>query len=278
MINKNFLGIVIFIFLVSMLTNPALAKKGTIEFGFHYGSWSLNLLKGLFEENMQESFDTSIKDALLEEIQIDHPELVERSFTQTIDFGSSGNNYGFEIRWYPGGEGGSFSLGLSLEKSTMRFGLENTGATLELVDQFTLEPASFNGEVKKAEFEINPTTFLLSFRWDLKPSWRVSPYITLGIGAGAGTAFEVATITYDYEGTLFIPGESPEIYSGEDVKNLEEIREEADDPEDIWIPSVFPFIQLNLGLKGEIVEGLYALADFGIWDGFLFRGGLAYRF
>ena len=148
--SKIFFMFFSFVLVGIFFTNPLLAKKGTIEFSFHYGSWSLNLLKGLFEENMQESFDTSIKDALLEEIQIDHPELVERSFTQTIDFGSSGYNYGFEIRWYPGGEGGSFSLGLSIEKSKMRFGLENTGATLELIDQYTSEPASFIGEVKKA--------------------------------------------------------------------------------------------------------------------------------
>jgi hypothetical protein len=56
----------------------------------------------------------------------------------------------------------------------------------------------------------------------------------------------------------------------------EEDKEDGDD-EEFNIP-IFPFIQLNVGLKLEILDQVHLLTDFGIWNGFAFRGGLAFRF
>jgi hypothetical protein len=40
---------------------------------------------------------------------------------------------------------------------------------------------------------------------------------------------------------------------------------------------VFPFVQLNFGVKGEITNNLFLLIDVGVWDGFLLRAGLGLR-
>jgi hypothetical protein len=38
-----------------------------------------------------------------------------------------------------------------------------------------------------------------------------------------------------------------------------------------------PFVQLNLGLKAVITPNVSLLVDAGIWNGFLIRGGVAFR-
>jgi len=35
---------------------------------------------------------------------------------------------------------------------------------------------------------------------------------------------------------------------------------------------------MNLGIRGEIVDNVYLLGEVAIYDGFIIRGGLAYRF
>ena len=50
------------------------------------------------------------------------------------------------------------------------------------------------------------------------------------------------------------------------------------DGEDFFLPGFIPFIQINLGLKAEITDNLHLLVDAGIWNGFLLRGGIAFRF
>jgi hypothetical protein len=54
----------------------------------------------------------------------------------------------------------------------------------------------------------------------------------------------------------------------EGERNLKDVEE--------FLP-IIPIIQLNLGIKGEIIKGFYILIDFGIWNGFLLRGGIAFR-
>lgn len=266
------------LFLAVLLFQPAWAKKGKFEFGLHYGRWSVNIVGGIIEDALGETFEESLKESFLDEIRADHPELQEYSYSQEINFKSGGPHMGAELRWYPGGKKGSFSLGLAVEKTTLLLGLNDTTATLQLQDENTMDISTFSGTVKKMELEFKPLSFHLNFRWDIKPSWRVRPFITFGFGVAMGSDFEKATISFDYEGVLNIPGEGPETYSDSDSKTLLEIKEEADDPDEVFIPPVFPFIQLNLGIKGELVSGLYLLADAGIFDGFIFRGGLSYRF
>ena len=62
-------------------------------------------------------------------------------------------------------------------------------------------------------------------------------------------------------------------------KTLKEWKDELEGKEeDLFIPGFIPFIQLNVGLKGEVTDNIHLLVDAGIWNGFLLRGGIAFRF
>ncbi|MFC2169875.1 hypothetical protein ACFLRM_04850 [Acidobacteriota bacterium] len=261
-------------FLVSSISN--LSAQGHFELGFHYGSWSIDVAGSLIEEEISNGLEEELRDEFLAEIQQDHPDLFERSYDQNVEFDSGGHNYGFEMRWYPNGKGGSFSLGLSVEKTSMRVSLTDVSSRLELSDGSIFNAAS------DAEFTLSPLAFLLSFRWDIKPaSWKVRPYITFGFGAAAISSVDTGEISYSYSGDLVIAGENPEHYEDQETKTIKELREEIeeDEGEEVFLDiPVIPFLQLNIGLKGEVAENLFLLVDAGIWNGFLLRGGASYRF
>lgn len=258
---------------------PASPQEGKFEFGFHYGYWTLDLfgIGGLIEENLEETLEESFKEDILDEIREDRPEVVERSYSQSIDFSSGGNNFGFEARWYPGGKRGSFSLGLSVEKTSIEMSLDEATVTLVVDDQATNEEGTFSGRADEMSLKINAWAGLLSFRWDIKPSWQVCPYITVGLGLAGRSALEEATVDYALRGESSFPDDvqQEEIIES---KTLKEMAEEDEEEGEADFPLVLPFFQLHVGVKYEIIERLYALADFGIWDGFLFRGSVAYRF
>jgi len=251
---------------------PGLQGQGKFEFGFHYSSWSLNIIKGLIEDGLGESMDSTFRDDFLADIQEDHPGLTAHSYNQDVSFDSSGSNFGFEARWYPAGRHGSFSLGLSIEKTSMEISIPELSARLDMDDGTYLEADA------NASFIINPLSFHLSFRWDIIPSSPVHPYFTFGLGVATGTALDKAEFSYSYSGTYYMEGDR-ESYEGKGTKTLAELIEEMEDEgEDFFLPGFIPFIQLNLGLKGEITDNLHLLVDAGIWNGFLLRGGIAFRF
>jgi hypothetical protein len=247
------------------------------EFGFHYGRWNINILRSLIEEGISNAMETELRDQILKDIQNEYPYMVETSYSQNISFDSSGDNFGFEVRWCPGGERGSFSLGLSIEKTTMKVGLPDVSSSLSLRDEITGNSAAFGGRVN-GEFLIKPLSYHLSFRWDLFPSSVVHPYISLGFGAATGTALEEAVISYSYSGNLVIPGESPDPFNKDVSKSIRQLKEELEsEGEDFFLPGFLPFFQLNLGLKAVVARNVHFLIDAGIWNGFLIRGGVALR-
>lgn len=264
------------IFCLLILATLASAQ-GHFEFNFHYGRWSINLLRPIIENMLNDALENRLKKNFLEDIQADHPELVEKAYNQKVRFDSSGDNYGFELRWYPGGERGSFSLGIAVEKTSMKVGLPELAANLELEDAITRKTANFSGQAS-GEFLIKPLSFHLSFRWDIFPSGRVHPFLTFGLGASGSSALEQSTLTYNYEGKLKITGEPEERYSGGDTKTLKQLKDEREaEGEDFPLPGFFPFVQLDLGLKARLSRNFHLLVSVGIWDGFLVRGGLALR-
>jgi hypothetical protein len=260
-----------FLLLTGFVSN--LSAQGHFEFGFHYGRWSLNLLGNLIEDAISDSLETDLKESILEDIQADYPFLQEDTYTQNVDFDSSGHNYGFELRWYPSGQSGSFSLGLSVEKTRMTVGLT------EVTSQLTFTDGSSFAGTTSGEFEINPLTFLLSVRWDLMPSSRVTPYITFGLGGAMISSIEDDEVTWSYTGELDIEGQMPEMYSDSETKTVEELIDEleAEDEEFIGLGFI-PFVMLNLGLKGKLAENIHLLVDAGVWNGLVLRGGVALRF
>ncbi|MFQ6082378.1 MAG: hypothetical protein ACE5WD_03355 [Candidatus Aminicenantia bacterium] len=231
-----------------------LSAKGKWEFGVHYSTWSIDILRSMVENIAGEGIENELKDQILE----DHPDLIEVSYSQDINFDSTGNNYGFEVRFYPGGEKGSFSLGFSIEKTKMELSLDG-----KVKDEF--ENGSYVDLEAEGKFLMEPLSYNLSFRWDIKPSWRVRPYITFGFGIAPISG----NLSYSAIGQFFNAEESKlESETHSEEKDLKDLKEG---------PPIIPIIQLNLGIKGEITKGLYLLIDAGIWNGFLLRGGIAYR-
>ncbi len=265
--------LVLFCFsLLSAATEPEAKSKGHFELGIHYGSWSVNLLRSSIEDALGEVLLTELKEPLLEEIQKDYPEIEEKSYSQEISVDSGGDNFGFELRWYPKGKDGSFSLGFSVEKTSMTVSIPDIKVTLE-----STQGHVFQGE-GTGYFDIAPVSAHLSFRWDIKPSWRVNPYITFGFGIAGGSVFDDSEVSYSVNGTLVQLGQVLDTYEQSDTMSLTELKEDMEsEGEDFYLPGVFPFIQLNIGVKGEIAKNIYLLLDIGIWDGFMIRGGLAIR-
>jgi len=207
--------------------------------------------------------------------------------TTSSNFDSGGSNYGFEARWYPAGAEGSFSIGLSVEKTNMR--VEMKEARADFLVSYTVqnnhsETLEFSGK-GTGRFDIHPLSFNFSFRWDIFPRAVVHPYLTFGLGIAPGSYLDEGTLTYDVQGdTLMFDGTTEHFprpgESGSGTKTLAELRHEAET--DLNNPSNFPiwfvpFVQLHLGLKAKITPAIHLLVDAGIWDGFLLRAGLAIR-
>ncbi len=260
---------VLFFFFLGMSN---LSAQGHFELSVHYSRWNIDLLGSIIEDAINDALEGDLKDSILEDIQDDYPTLEEVSYSQEVEFDSSGNNYGFEIRWYPGGQYGSFSIGFSVEKTSMELKLPTVSASMGLTDN-----ASFQGGAD-GSVKINPLSFHLSFRWDLLPTSRVTPYITLGGGAASFSSFENDKFTYSWSGDLTVPGVGEESRGGGETKTLKQLREEQEEEDEDFLPIGFlPFIQLNLGVKGKITDFVHIMVDAGIWNGFLIRGGIALR-
>jgi len=241
-----------------VISQPGFAK-GKWEVGLHYGSWNLSFLESYLEDVVEDTVGDELKEAIIEE----HPEKsgLERDYYQDFSLDSSGYNFGVEIRFYPAGKEGSFSLGLSVEKTEMRLNLEGSAT-----DEFS-DGSYFDGS-GSAKLLIDPISYHLSFRWDIKPSGKFHPYFSLGFGLASLHGY----LSYKANGDFYdgATGElESESYSDRiDLGILDHIK-----------PKITPIIvQLNLGLKYKITNDFHFLIDAGIWNGFLLRGGVAFRF
>ena len=261
-----------------------LRAQGRFEFGFHYGHWSLNLIKPIIE-GMVDDFAAQIKDNVLDKIQEDHPMLREIGFRNDFTFDSGGPNFGFEFRWYPAGHNGSFSVGVCVERTTLRIGLPSVSTSIDLEDTNTHMNASA-GASASATVESKPLAFLLNFRWDILATKVVHPYFTFGFGIAGESAILKTRLIYDFHGTLIDPYGAEETIEESGDKTVQQLMDEdrqrkldeGSTEEPFELPLHFiPFLQLHFGLKGVITKNVHALIDFGILDGFLLRGGIAIR-
>ena len=273
---RIFLPVMVLFFLLWPIS---LAAQGHFEFGIHYSSWSLDVLKSVIEEGINDLVEDGLKDEIMNSILEDEPGVEEVGYTQNISFDSGGNNWGFEVRWYPGGQDGSFSLGLSVEKTAMRVSLPDLSVNLTLLDLDSGKSGNFQGNADGANFEVKPLSYHLHFRWDIVPRWKIRPFITFGFGiADTNAVLENSLLDISFSGTATIEGEDPEVYDESVTKTLQEIKEEAEaEGDDFLFPKVLPFFQFNFGLKGEITPNLYVLLETGIFNGFILRGGISIR-
>jgi hypothetical protein len=257
---------------------PALmAQGGHFEFSGHYGRWTLNPLGSMAEKLVDDATSDEIRDRILDEIQSDYPNLNLLSYAQNVAFDSGGDNFGFSFRFYPRGRRGSFSLGVSVEKCTLKV-LPTVEAQMALQDSITSDLAAFSGGAE-ASAVIKALAFLLTVRWDIFPSATVHPYITFGGGVSTSKALDDSVLSYAYSGQLTGSAIPTETISGEETKTLRELRDEAlaEDETDFPIPNVIPFVQLNIGLKVRLAKSIHLFVDGGVLNGFIGRGGIAVR-
>ena len=77
--------------------------RGHWELGIHFSYWSVNVASTYIEQ--------LIEGNIAAEVERYDPS------KGALDFTSRGSNYGLEVRFFPGGKEGSFSIGLSYEKN-----------------------------------------------------------------------------------------------------------------------------------------------------------------
>ncbi len=257
------------------LAGPLLAD-GRLEFSFHYSGWSLNIARGLVDNMVSDVLESDLKDRFLTQIQADYPALVENGYSQKIAFDAPGHNFGFELRFYPGGRQGAFSLGLGIEKSSMEVNFSEVQADLDLIDQNLNQAANFQA-LAQARFIIKPLSFHLNLRWELWPAKVISPFITLGAGLSTGQSFFDASYEYAYLGTLSLPDDSTRDYTQSATKTLGDIKDERLAAGKDFSLNFLPLVQLDIGFRARISRALSLCFEAGFFDGFIFRGGLAIR-
>ena len=236
--------------------------SGKFEIGIHYGPWTLKPISNLFEDELIKNISQEIRDKMREELSDKYPALAESGYEDDLQFGTSGSNFGLEIRYYPKGKSGSFSIGFSLERTSIK--IRTDGVVRQNYADGTFAEVEAMGYIT-----MNPLTTNLSFRWDTNPSWRVSPYFVVGFGLAALTG----EAGYEYLGTYTWAGPKEEIGESED-KNIKEWEEQTDQN----IPNVFYLLQLQLGVRARITSNISLNFEAGIWDGLVFRLGAFYRF
>jgi len=243
---KRFL-IILLISLVSMSFTFA-QSKGHWEVGIHYSTWNIDALTSYLEDNFVP--------------ELEYYELDKGPLT----YDSNGNNYGIELRFFPGGKKGSFSIGISYEKNNFR---ATAAGSYQETQQGKLYELTADGAM-----DLTPHSFNLGLRWELFPTARVHPYFGFAVGLGALNG------TLEYHTVLREVGNPNPIDSIDEEWTLKEALEEieVETGEDSYPLSFFPILHVQVGVRGEIAPNIYLLAEAALYDGFILRGGLAYRF
>jgi hypothetical protein len=246
---------------------PEIGKKdglsGKIQIGIHYGPWTLKPFSNYFEDDLLREISKEIRERVNNAIfgSIPWGGLVT-DYNDELVFGASGHNIGFEIRFYPKGPEGSFSLGFSIERTKIKIKAEGpinqsyvqgASSTVEGLGYITTDPLSMN----------------LSFRWDTSPSWRVSPYFVVGFGLATllGEVGYEWTGSYQYKNII-------EQTDGSDILTLEEVEWQIGEN----IPNIFYLFQLNVGVRARITPNFFINGEIGFWNGTVFRAGVSYGF
>ncbi len=227
--------------------------RGHFEIRPFYGMWSLNLVRRPIENALTRALESNIRS----QVSDDFSTAVLQSLTD-VSFDSNGTLVGLELRWYPSGENGVWSLGIGIERTSFEVTARGESTLfLEGDIRVDLIPA---GTIR---LEV-PLVFLTS-QWTLFPSWRFRPYIGLGAGISPlrGTLTYSAVGVATYEG-IIIP------YGYSETTQLEDIQ-------DLQI-SVIPYVIGYAGIQGQIFPFAYLSVDAGILNGFMVRFTASIRF
>jgi len=237
-------------------------RSGHWEISVHYSKWSVNLIKTLFEGKLKNELGDEIQNQILKKSEAIQPGLVKLNYANGLAFDSDGSNYGVEVRYYARGRAGTFSLGFGLDKTDIALNLN--GAVRQ---EFT------NGGIAtvdaKSALVMSPFSWHVNFRWEMGQAARFAPYFVVGFGFAPFTG----TLTYSFTGT-YQNGAFQQSITSDESKSLDQWSQDVD----VSIPDILVILQLNFGIKAELYRGLALIGEAGIWDGFVLRGGLAYRF
>lgn len=261
-------------FVVFLLGIPGLYSQGHFEFGFHFGRWGINFAESIVSDGIENIFPD-----VLEDLAKEHDDDLEQRdfYLDNFTFESGRNNWGFEVRWYPGGWGRSFSLGFSIERTSIRIASDiSARLEMESFEPQGNKPATFNIQAN-GQVEMNPTSYHFHFRWDIFPLARIRPFFTFGVGLAGKKFLQEARLTASLTGELQIQDEETVYYDESENRTLQEIEDDFILENEKFIPSIFPFIQLNFGIKGEITRNLCLFLETGIFNGFILREGIAFR-
>jgi len=241
---------------------PPPDRGGHWEMSGHYSSWSLSAVQSLFEKTLTDEVSKEIQGQIIKKAGRVQAGLLASNFRHGLGFGSDGSNYGFEIRYFSRGRTGTFSLGLALEKNDF---------TLTMNGPLTQEFA--NGAVAAVEatstLVTSPFSAHVNFRWEAGTDAILIPYFTLGFGL----APLQGTLSYDFSGT-FRKDAVVENIADSQEKTLADMSSDTD----FRFPDILVILQLSFGLKVQMYRGMYFLGEVAVWDGVIFRGGLAFRF
>ncbi len=242
--------------IISLLMVSSIAfSKPSYTVSISYGIWSLwfgdNIIENLIED--------SVKSNLQEQVQDDFPEEVIGEYTQDINVDSSGGGFAFQLRFYPKGEKGVFSLGLLYYKNDTTINLNGN------VIQYFIPQENYIELNADGFLELNYSAFLIDLRWDMLPSKRIRPYISFGVGLSP------------LKGKIVFNGEGKSVINNEEESYAYSEEEKLEDIEDIPT-SIIPVVQLLFGLRGELVEHMSIFVDAGVWNGFMVKFGLSLNY
>lgn len=238
-------------------------ESGKFEISVHFSMWTIDVIKGAFESRLEEELGDEIRNEITKIVKSDYnPGVVESNGEDDLTFDSGGHNYGLELRYYPKGRDGSFSLGLSIDKAKMR--LTDQGNVRQSYQDGTYAVAEGKGEIT-----LNPLFTTLNVRWDIIPDWFVTPFCVVGLGVAAMRGEVKYDASGSYNSTLGTY--DVEVSEQKMIKEAEEDMSEN-------IPNILPLLQLNIGARAQITDYLNLKVEVGFWDGFILRFGVSGRF
>jgi tetratricopeptide (TPR) repeat protein len=236
---------------------------GHWEVSGHYSHWTINPLLSAFKGTISDKLGNEIQNEIDKKLRQSHAGLVGAQFSPNLTIDSGGSNYGLEVRYFATGWAGTFSFGAALESTTLSLSL--SGTPEQIFTNGTVANADVSAEIKTVP--LFTTNF--SFRWEIGRG-RIRPFITLGLGFGKLDG----SFSYSYTGTYRYSSLQEDIPAASVTKDFATLSQDID----FTIPKMFVILQLHLGLKIDVAKGFALLAEAGLWDGLLLRGGLAYRF
>ena len=236
------------VFFIFFLFSAIIYSSSNFELTVHGSYWTADIFSSIIEENFTPDF--AGYDA-------------EKG---NYDLNFYGSNFGIGFRYYPGGKYGSFSIGISYERNSFKSDL--SGSYQDYDGYGNKYVSTSVGYLK-----VFPHSFNVSFRWDISAKKKFHPYFEFGFGIGKMDGIvkvDVETVYYTEHGTI-TDNDSEEMTLEEALDELEE--------EGNKIPIKFiPIVHIGFGIKGEIAENFYLIGEISIYDGLIFRGGVAYRF